>query len=36
MKSSQPNTSDNHPPYQRLARAIIPASAVIPPSPRWK
>ena len=24
-----------HPPYQRLARAIIPALAVIPPSPRW-
>jgi len=34
MKSSQPNTSEQPPPYQRLARSKNPASAVIPISPR--
>ena len=34
MKSSQPNTSDNPPAYQRLAREIIPVSALILTSPR--
>ena len=35
MKSSQHEHQRTiHPPYQRLARATIPASAVIPPSPR--